>query len=222
MSIVIAVDGTAASGKGTLAKRLARHFGFAHMDSGALYRLTALAVLASEGDPAREADALRGARAIDFTRAGDTAIRTDIVGKAASQVAAIPAVRAALHDFQLAFLEKPPGGSHGAVMDGRDIGTVIAPDATAKLFVDAEAQVRAHRRWLELQSMGIVRNEAELLAEIVARDHADRTRAVSPLKQAPDASLLDTTSLGIEPAFAAALALVSLKVESALKDRHRG
>jgi cytidylate kinase len=222
MSIVIAVDGTAASGKGTLAKRLARHFGFAHMDSGALYRLTALAVLANEGDPSREADALRGARAIDFTRAGDTAIRTDIVGKAASQVAAIPAVRAALHDFQLAFLQKPPGGSHGAVMDGRDIGTVIAPDATAKLFVDAAPEVRANRRWLELQGMGIERNEAELLAEIVARDHADRTRAVSPLKQAADASLLDTSSLGIEPAFAAALALVSPKVESALKDRHRG
>ncbi len=103
-SIVIAVDGTAASGKGTLAKKLAQHFGFAHMDSGALYRLTALAVLANEGDPSREADALKGARAIDLSRAGDTAIRTDIVGKAASQVAAIPAVRAALHDFQTDFL----------------------------------------------------------------------------------------------------------------------
>lgn len=222
MSIVIAVDGTAASGKGTLAKRLARHFGFAHMDSGALYRLTALAVLANGGDPSREADALKGARSIDLSRAGDTAIRTDIVGRAASQVAAIPAVRAALHDFQVAFLTKPPGGSLGAVMDGRDIGTVIAPGATAKLFVDAAPKVRAHRRWIELKGLGIDRNEAELLAEIVARDHADRTRPVSPLTQAADASLLDTTSLGIEPAFAAALDLVSAKIESALKDRHRG
>jgi cytidylate kinase len=222
MSIVIAVDGTAASGKGTLAKRLARHFGFAHMDSGALYRLTALAVLANEGDPSREADALKGARAIDLSRAGDAAIRTDIVGKAASQVAAIPAVRAALHDFQLSFLEKPPGGSAGAVMDGRDIGTVIAPSATAKLFVDAAPEVRAHRRWLELAGMGIKRDEAELLAEIKARDHADRTRAVSPLKQAADADLLDTTSLGIEPAFAAALALVQPRIDSALKALPRG
>ena len=222
MSIVIAVDGTAASGKGTLAKRLARHFGFAHMDSGALYRLTALAVLDNKGDPGAEADALKGARSIDLARAGDPAIRTDIVGKAASQVAAIPAVRYALHDFQKAFLDHPPGGSPGAVMDGRDIGTVIAPDATAKLFVDARPDVRARRRWLELKSLGIDRNEAELLAEIRARDHSDSTRAVSPLKQAADAALLDTTNLAIEPAFAAALALVSPKVERALKDRHRG
>lgn len=222
MSIVIAVDGTAASGKGTLAKRLARHFNFAHMDSGALYRLTALAVLEAQGDPAAEPDALKGARTIDLGRAGDPAIRSDVVGKAASQVAAIPAVRAALHDFQKSFLDHPPGQSLGAVMDGRDIGTVIAPAATAKLFVDAAPKVRAHRRWLELKTLGISRDEAGLLAEILARDHADRTRAVSPLKQAADAALLDTSDLGIEPAFAAALALVSPKVESALKDRHRG
>ncbi len=222
MSIVIAVDGTAASGKGTLAKRLARHFGFAHMDSGALYRLTALAVLENRGDPTSEPDALKGARAIDLARAGDPAIRSDVVGKAASQVAAIPAVRAALHDFQKGFLDHPPGRSLGAVMDGRDIGTVIAPAATAKLFVDAAPQIRAHRRWLELQGLGISRDEAELLAEIIARDQADRSRAVSPLRQAADAVLLDTSHLGIEPAFAAALALVEPKVTSALKDRHRG
>jgi cytidylate kinase len=107
-------------------------------------------------------------------------------------------------------------------MDGRDIGTVIAPDATAKLFVDAAPEVRAHRRWLELTNLGISRNEAELLTEIVARDRADRSRAVSPLKQAPDASLLDTSTLGIDAAFAAALALVQPKVDSALKARHRG
>ena len=222
MSIIIAVDGTAASGKGTLAKRLARHFNFAHMDSGALYRLTALAVLDQHGDPAREADAVRGARTIDLARAGDPAIRSDKVGKASSQVAAIPAVRQALYSFQKSFLEYPPGESLGAVMDGRDIGTVIAPHATAKLFIDARPEVRAHRRWLELRGLNIERNEAELLAEIVARDHADRTRAVSPLKQAPDASLLDTSALGIDAAFAAALALVQPKIESALKARHRG
>jgi cytidylate kinase len=127
MSIVIAVDGTAASGKGTLARKLAAHYGFAHLDSGALYRLTALAVLEAHGDPAREADALKGARSIDLSMAGDPAIRTDTVGQAASQVAAIAAVRAALLDFQKDFLAHPPGGGLGAVMDGRDIGTVIAP-----------------------------------------------------------------------------------------------
>jgi CMP/dCMP kinase len=222
VSIVIAVDGTAASGKGTLAKRLARHFNFAHMDSGALYRLTALAVLEQQGDPANEADAVKGARTIDLSRAGDPKIRSDVIGKASSQVAAIPAVRQALFAFQKSFLAQPPGQSSGAVMDGRDIGTVIAPDATAKLFIDARPEVRAHRRRLELKSLGIERLEADLLAEIMARDQADRSRAVSPLKQAPDASLLDTSTLGIDAAFAAALALVEPKVTRALKARQRG
>ena len=222
MSIIIAVDGTAASGKGTLAKKLARHFNFAHMDSGALYRLTALAVLDRNGDPSNEVDAIKGARAIDLARAGDPVIRSDKIGQASSQVAAIPAVRRALLDFQKSFLAQPPGNSRGAVMDGRDIGTVIAPSAAAKLFIDAKPEVRAHRRWLELKSLGIDRKEAELLAEIIARDHADRTRAISPLKPAPDASLLDTSALGIDAAFAAALALVEPKVTSALKAGPRG
>jgi cytidylate kinase len=222
VSIVIAVDGTAASGKGTLAKRLARHFGYAHMDSGALYRLTALVVRDNNGDPSNEADALKGARAIDLTRIADPAIRSDVVGRYASQVAAIPAVRTVLHDFQTSFLANPPGQSLGAVMDGRDIGTVIAPNATAKLFVDAAPEVRAHRRWLELKSMGIAKDEAELLAELAARDARDGSRAVSPMKRAADAFLLDTTELDIDAAFAAALALVTPKIEDALKDRPRG
>ena len=221
-SIVIAVDGTAASGKGTLAKKLAAHFGFAHLDSGALYRLAALSVLETGGDPKNEADALRGAQTIDFNRAGDPKIRTDIVGQAASYVAAIPAVRAALFDFQRNFLVHPPGGSPGAVMDGRDIGTIICPGATAKLYVDARPELRANRRWKELKGMGILRDEADLLRELMARDAADKARPVSPLRQAPDAALLDTSDLDIDAAFAAALALVSQKVESALKDRHRG
>ena len=222
MSIVIAVDGTAASGKGTLAKKLAAHFGFAHLDSGALYRLTALAVIEANGDPHAEADALRGAQTLDFNRAGDPKIRTDIVGQAASYVAAIPAVRAALLDFQRSFLAQPPGGSPGAVMDGRDIGTVIAPDATAKLYIDARPEIRARRRWQELKTMGIRREEGDLLRELNARDAADKSRPVSPLVQAPDAGLLDTSDLGIDAAFAAALDLVSPKIESALKDRQRG
>ena len=220
-SIVIAVDGTAASGKGTLAKKLAGHFGFAHLDSGALYRLSAFSVLEAKGDPKNEAEALRGAQTIDFNLAGDPRIRTDIVGQAASFVAAIPAVREALFDFQKNFLDHPPGGA-GAVMDGRDIGTVICPTATAKLFVDARPEVRARRRWAELKAMGIRRGEEDLLRELNARDAADRSRPVSPLIQAENAALLDTSDLGIDAAFAAALALVSPKIERALKDRHRG
>ncbi len=222
MTIIIAVDGPAASGKGTLARRLARHFNFAHLDSGVLYRLTALSVLEAGGNPAIEADAMRGARGIDLSRAGDPAIRTDLVGMAASKVSAIPAVRAALHDFQTGFLAHPPGDGPGAVMDGRDIGTVIAPHATAKLFIDAAPEVRARRRWLELKGLGIEKDLETLLGEIQARDHADRTRAISPLAKAPDADLLDTSNLDIDAAFAAALALVEPKVSGALKDRHRG
>jgi len=210
--VVIAVDGTAASGKGTLAKKLARHFNFPHLDSGALYRLTALAVLEKKGDPKNETDAVKGARAIDLSRAGDPEIRTDVVGKAASDVAAIPAVRQALFNFQRDFLLSPPGHAEGAVMDGRDIGTVIAPDATAKLFVDARPEVRAHRRWLELKGLGILRDEAQVLAEINARDAADRSRAVSPLKQAADADLLDTSDLDADAAFRAGLALVQARM----------
>ena len=222
MSIVIAVDGTAASGKGTLAKKLAAHFGFAHLDSGALYRLTALAVLEAKGNPQNESDAIRGAHTIDLSRAGDAAIRTDVVGQAASHVAAIGAVRAALLDFQRSFLSAPPGGSPGAVMDGRDIGTVICPNATAKLYIDARPELRAHRRWLELKGMGIARDQAGLLRELNARDAADKSRPISPLRQAPDAALLDTSDLGIDAAFTAALSLVQAKVEGALKARHRG
>ena len=222
MSVVIAVDGTAASGKGTLAKRLARHFNFAHMDSGALYRLTALAVTLAGGDPANPADALKGARSIDLAMAGDPQIRTDRIGQAASKVAAIPDVRKALHQFQSDFLARPPGGSLGAVMDGRDIGTVICPNATAKLFIDAVPEIRARRRLMELKGLGIEREEAGLLAELNARDAADRARPISPLKQAPDAFLLDTSQLDIERAFMAALSLVQSRVEDALKVRHRG
>ena len=222
MSVVIAIDGTAACGKGTLAKLLAKYFGFAHLDSGALYRLVALGMLEAGKDPANESDALAAAAAIDITRACDPKIRTDVVGKAASQVAAIPSVRKALFQFQRAFAAHPPGDSKGAVIDGRDLTTVICPDATAKLYVDARPEIRARRRQLELNAMGIFRPEADLLAELNARESADKTRPVSPLKQAPDAALLDTSDLGIDAAFAAALALIETKVKAALADRHRG
>ncbi len=220
--VVIAVDGTAACGKGTLARMLARHFNFAHLDSGALYRLVALHVIETNGDPANERDAARAAASIDLTRAGDPKIRSDVVGRAASQVAAMPAVRKALFQFQQDFALRPPGNSPGAVIDGRDITTVICPDAEAKLFVDADPRVRACRRWQELKALGIERNEVDVLAELNARDAADKARPISPLRKAPDADLLDTSNLAIDAAFAAALALVEPKVRKALAARPRG
>jgi cytidylate kinase len=217
MSIVIAVDGTAASGKGTLAKKLAAHFGFHHLDSGSLYRLTALGVIDAGGDPNSEADAVKVARAIDPSKAGDTRIRSAEIGKAASLVSVFPPVRAALLDYQRSFARREPG----AVIDGRDIGTVVCPDAAAKLFVDATPEVRAHRRWLELKSYGQAPHEAQILKEIRERDERDTNRAISPQKPAADAALLDTSHLGIDAAFAAALALVQPKIE-ALRARPRG
>jgi len=211
MTIVIAVDGTAASGKGTLAKKLAAHYGFHHLDSGALYRLVALGVAEAGGNPHNEADALAAAKALDAIRCEDPAIRTAEMGVGASIVSAHPAVRAALLDFQRSFATRQPG----AVIDGRDIGTVICPNATAKLFVDASPEVRARRRWLELKTKSKPPAEAEVLADIMARDERDRNRPVAPLKPAEDAVLLDTTHLGIEAAFAAALAAVAAKVEVA-------
>jgi cytidylate kinase len=221
-AVVIAVDGTAACGKGTLARLLARHYGFAHLDSGALYRLVALGVIEANGDSSSEDDAVKSARSIDPSRAAGSRIRSDVVGRAASQVAAIPAVRRELFEYQRQFAKHPPGDAAGAVIDGRDIGTVIAPDAAAKLFVDARPEVRAHRRWLELQALGIARDEQDVLAELAIRDAADRNRPISPLKQAVDAALLDTSDLGIDAAFAAALTLLDHKVKAALAVRHRG
>jgi CMP/dCMP kinase len=223
LSIVIAVDGTAASGKGTLAKKLAAHFGFAHLDSGALYRLVALGVAEAGSDPHSESDALAAAKALDPSRANDPAIRTAEMGIGASIVSAHPQVRAALLAFQRTFAATPPG----AVIDGRDIGTVVCPDATAKLFVDARPDVRAHRRFLELAARAAAENtdlpdETALLAEIVARDARDRSRAVAPLKPAEDAALLDTSNLDIDGAFAAALALVSPRVENVLNSLAKG
>jgi cytidylate kinase len=217
MSIVIAVDGAAASGKGTLAKKLAAHFGFHHLDSGSLYRLTALGVIDAGGDPNSEADAVKAARSINPSKAGDVRIRSAEIGKAASLVSVFPPVRAALLDYQRSFARRDPG----AVIDGRDIGTVVCPDAAAKLFVDASPEVRAHRRWLELKSYGQAPDEAQILKEIRERDERDTNRAISPQKPAADAALLDTSQLGIDAAFAAALALVLPKIE-ALRARPRG
>lgn len=223
-AVVIAVDGTAASGKGTIARRLARHFGFAHLDSGTLYRLVALGVLDAKKNPAREDDAHAVARGVDPARASDPRLRSDEVGRAASVVSVFASVRGELLSYQRRFAAEPPGGLAGAVIDGRDIGTVVCPNATAKLFVDAKAEIRARRRWEELAAFqgAIVPEQDTVLADIVARDKRDRERAVAPLKQAADADLLDTSDLDIDAAFAAALALVTPKVEAALKARPRG
>jgi cytidylate kinase len=217
MSIIIAVDGTAASGKGTLAQKLAKHFRFAHLDSGSLYRLVALAVADAGGDASSEQDAVAAVHQIDISKRGDARARSAEIGRASSEVSVFPDVRSALLQFQREFAAHPPGGTKGAVIDGRDIGTLVCPDATAKLFVDAAPAIRAHRRWLELKGRGEDADETGLLAEIVERDRRDRERAIAPLKSAPDALLLDTTHLDIDAAFAAALALVEPKVEEALK-----
>jgi CMP/dCMP kinase len=222
MSIVIAVDGTAASGKGTLAKKLAQHFHFAHLDSGSLYRLVALGVADAGGDPNKEEDAIRAARdvtagTIEGARNDGARIRSTEIGDAASIVSAFPQVRELLLQFQRDFAARPPDGVKGAVIDGRDIGTVICPNATAKLFIDAEPKVRARRRFLELKERGKPADAAAILKKLIERDRRDRERAVSPLRSAADALLLDTSILDIDAAFAAALALVQPKIEEALK-----
>jgi CMP/dCMP kinase len=218
--IVIAVDGTAASGKGTLARRLAAHFHFAHLDSGSLYRLAALRILRAHGDLRDEAAAVASARAVDPADAERYDLRGREIAEGASVVAAIPGVRAELLAWQQHFARDP--GAAGAVIDGRDIGTVVCPDATAKLFVDAAPELRARRRRLELEAAGEPASEAAILAEIRARDTRDRNRAVAPLLRAPDAALLDTSNLDIDAAFAAALALVRPRIEEALAARQRG
>lgn len=220
--IVIAVDGTAASGKGTLATRLAAHFNFAHLDSGSLYRLTALCVLRTDAEAIDEQTAIAAACAVDPANADKYDLRGDDIAQAASIVATFPGVREALLDYQRRFAASPPDSASGAVIDGRDIGTVVCSGADAKLYIDAKPERRAHRRWLELVQSGADISESAVLADIRARDARDRNRKVAPLKPAPDAILLDTSELDIDAAFAAALALVKPRVEEALAVRHRG
>ena len=207
--MIIAIDGPAASGKGTLGKQLAAHYRLRHLDTGLLYRAVAKALLdAGHRSDDRGSDdrarAVAAAKAVDPVGFDEAALKRYEVGEAASIVSAIPEVRAALFDFQQAFAAAPPG----AVLDGRDIGTVICPNADVKLFVTATPEVRARRRALELRGRGESVNEAEVLADILRRDERDRSRATAPLVQAPDAHLLDTTELDIDAAFRAAVALV--------------
>lgn len=201
--MIIAIDGPAASGKGTIAKRLAAHYGFRHLDSGLLYRGVGFAVLRA-GRLGDEAAAVAAARSYDPARFPEDDLKSDEVAKAASIVAAIPAVREALIALQHDFARSKPG----AVIDGRDIGTVIAPHAEVKIFVTATPEERARRRILELRSRGEVVDDAAVLADIKARDARDTNRAVAPLRQAEDAVLLDTTHLAISAAVQAAIDIV--------------
>ena len=204
---VIAIDGPAASGKGTIARRVAAALSFAHLDTGTLYRVVGLAVLRKGGDPTDAKLAIAAVGSLDMSLLEDPALRAHLTSVAASKVAAILPVREALLEFQRNFAVHPPGG-RGAVLDGRDIGTVICPDATVKLFVTATPEVRARRRFLELTKNGTQIAEAEVLADIQSRDARDSGRAVAPLKQASDAHLLDTTHLDIEAATERALHIV--------------
>jgi cytidylate kinase len=201
--IVIAVDGPAAAGKGTLARRLASVLGLRYLDTGLLYRAVGRRVLDAGADPRDAARAEATARALAPADLDRTDLRGPVADMAASAVAAIPAVRAALLDFQRGF-----GRAHGAVLDGRDIGTVVFPDAAVKLFVTATVAERARRRFLELTARGVAADPAQVEAEIRDRDAQDANRPVAPLRPAEDALLIDTTTMDADAAFATALALV--------------
>ena len=205
-AIVIAVDGPAASGKGTIARALARHFNLPHMDTGLLYRAVALNLWRWGGDPNSEFEALRACDDLGFSP-DDAELRSEPVSKIASKVSAYPSVRAALLERQRDFAGQPGG----AVLDGRDIGTVIAPNADVKLFVTAKAEVRAQRRLEELLKRGMRAHYEDVLLDIRARDDRDSHRDVAPLKPAADALTLDTSELGIEDAIAEAIRLAEAR-----------
>ncbi len=202
--MIIAIDGPAASGKGTLGKRLAAHYGLRHLDTGLIYRAVAKALLDAGRNPSDVTAAVAAAKALDPARFDEVALKAHGISEAASIVSAVPEVRAALLSFQRDFAAKSPG----AVLDGRDIGTVICPNADVKVYVTATPEARARRRAAEYKAQGRNIDEAAVLADIVKRDERDQNRAAAPLKQAPDAHLLDTTHLDIDAAIRAAIDIV--------------
>ena len=206
-AFVIAVDGPAASGKGTIAKALARHYGLPHMDTGLLYRAVALKLWRWGGDPANEFEALRACDDLGFDPE-DGELRSEPVSRIASRISSYASVRNALLERQREFAAQ----EGGAVLDGRDIGTIIAPDADAKLFVTASAEVRAQRRVRELLERGMPGHYDDVLLDIRVRDERDTNREIAPLRQAEDADLLDTSELGIDEAIAEAVRLVDARL----------
>lgn len=215
---VIALDGPAAAGKGTLAKRLAKHYNLAYLDTGSLYRAVGLAVLRAGKDPTDPVAATEIAKILSAELLSDPELRSAQAGDASSKVAAIPGVRAALFDWQRRFAADPPvnvghAACSGSVLDGRDIGTVICPEAEVKIFVTASAEARAHRRLAELQARGEEAIYARVLEDIRARDARDTARADAPMKPADDAVYLDTSDLDIDQAFAKAKAIVEERLK---------
>jgi len=212
-SFVVAIDGPAASGKGTLARRLADRFGLAHLDTGALYRATAFLVLDQAGDPADPATAESAADRVDLRLLNDPRLRGDEVTAAASVVAAIPAVRRALLGLQRNFAAHPPAPAKGAVLDGRDIGSVVCPSADVKLFVTASAAERARRRLAELRQQGATAIYEDVLQDMKERDARDSKRRAAPLIAAPDAVVIDTTTITADAVFERACALIGSTLE---------
>lgn len=212
--MIIAIDGPAASGKGTLGKRLAHHYGYRHLDTGVIYRAVAYALMESGHDLTDEAAAVAAALELDPEKFGNPALKTQKAGEGASIVSAIPGVREVLVNFQRQFAADPPG----AVLDGRDIGTVICPHADVKIFVVADPRVRARRRTMEARARGEEADEAAVLADIIQRDERDKNRPVAPLKPAADAYLLDNSQLDIEGGVRAAIDII----EAVRAGRSRG
>lgn len=208
--MIIAVDGPAAAGKGTLARGLARHFGYRFLDTGSLYRMAARALLDGGHQPEDRAAAIAAARTLDPKRYAEADLRSEAVAAAASIVAAIPEVRAALLGFQRDFAKVPPG----AVLDGRDIGTVVCPDADVKFFITASPEIRARRRSLELAEQGTPAPYQQVLADIHARDARDRSRPTAPLVPAPEAHVIDTSDMTIEKAVAILVDAVTSRLAS--------
>lgn len=206
---IVAIDGPAASGKGTLARRLAKRFGLVHLDTGKLYRATGLGVIEAGGEPADSAAAEKAARSLDFSRLADPRLNDEDVARASSVVAAIPGVRAALLDAQRRFALHPPAPAKGAVLDGRDIGTIVCPDASVKFFLVASAESRAVRRAKELRERGATAIYDDVLQDMRERDARDSERRVAPLAAAPDAITIDTTLLDADQVYEQASELIA-------------
>jgi len=211
-ALVIAVDGPSAAGKGTLARRLATHYRLRFLDSGLLYRGVALALSRQGIDSEDESAAIEAARQFQPDLLEDPNLRAESVGELASRVAAIPGVRQALLHWQREFATSLTPGMQGAVIDGRDIGTVICPDATAKIFITATTEARAERRFKELQERGEGAIYARVLQDMIARDARDQARSASPLRAAPDALVIDTSRLSADQVFDRAKAFIDLKI----------